>query len=35
MVEAATDIGIFTEATVFLFYFKDLPDPRQRGNAAR
>jgi predicted transposase YbfD/YdcC len=31
MVEAATDIGMLTEATVFLFYFKDLPDPRQRG----
>lgn len=31
MVEAATDLGAIGEATVFLGYFKDLPDPRQRG----
>lgn len=31
MADGAIDIGALTEATVFLFYFKDLPDPRQRG----
>src|SRR5882757_3138582 len=27
----AADCGAFSEAVVFLDYFKDLPDPRQRG----
>lgn len=29
--EAAADRGVFAEAVVFLSYFDDLPDPRQRG----
>src|SRR3954465_15284132 len=29
--EAATVCGAFGEAVVFLRYFVDLPDPRQRG----
>jgi predicted transposase YbfD/YdcC len=28
---AAAAFGALSEATVFLYYFKDLPDPRQRG----
>ena len=28
---AAADCAAFGEAVVFLSYFKDLPDPRQRG----
>jgi predicted transposase YbfD/YdcC len=31
MVEAAGDVGVIGEATVFLYYFRDLLDPRQRG----
>ena len=31
MVGAATDLEAIAEATVFLAYFKDLPDPRQHG----
>ena len=31
MVGAATELGAIAETTVFLAYFKDLPDPRQRG----
>jgi hypothetical protein len=31
MEEAAAEFGAFSEATVFLDHFKDLPDPRQRG----
>jgi predicted transposase YbfD/YdcC len=31
MSAAATDLGAIVETTVFLSYFKDLPDPRQRG----
>src|SRR3954469_13285483 len=29
--DAAADRGAFAEAVVFLSYFDDLPDPRQRG----
>jgi predicted transposase YbfD/YdcC len=31
MERAAAEFGALSEATVFLDYFKDLPDPRQRG----
>src|SRR5215208_5541103 len=31
MEQAAGEVGAISEATVFLDYFKDLPDPRQRG----
>ena len=31
MEEAAAEFGALSEATVFLDYFNDLPDPRQRG----
>jgi len=31
MEQAATGFGAFCEASVFLDYFKDLPDRRQRG----
>ena len=31
MEKAAGECGAFSEAIVFLDYFKDLPDPRQRG----
>jgi len=31
MEQAATGFGAFCEAIVFLDYFKDLPDRRQRG----
>jgi predicted transposase YbfD/YdcC len=31
MERAAVEFGALSEATVFLDYFKDLPDPRQRG----
>ena len=31
MERAAAECGAFNEAVVFLDYFKDLPDPRQRG----
>src|SRR6266481_3469111 len=31
MAKAAAECGAFNEAVVFLDYFKDLPDPRQRG----
>ena len=31
MMGAATDFGSIAETTVFLGYFKDLPDPRQAG----
>lgn len=31
MERAAADVGALGEAVVFLDYFKDLPDPRQRG----
>ncbi len=31
MEKAAAECGAFNEAVVFLDYFKDLPDPRQRG----
>src|SRR3954447_6311974 len=31
MDETAADCGAFAEAGVFLSYFDDLPDPRQRG----
>src|SRR5438105_3636726 len=31
MERVAADFGALSEATVFLDYFKDLPDPRQRG----
>jgi predicted transposase YbfD/YdcC len=31
MADAAADLGVIAEATVFLDYFKDLPDPRQPG----
>src|SRR5271165_2192454 len=31
MEKAAAEFGALSEATVFLDYFKDLPDPRQRG----
>ena len=31
MEKAAAEFGAIGEATVFLDYFKDLPDPRQRG----
>jgi predicted transposase YbfD/YdcC len=31
MADAATDLGSIAEATVFLDYFKELPDPRQPG----
>jgi predicted transposase YbfD/YdcC len=31
MEQAAAEFGAIGEATVFLGYFKDLPDPRQRG----
>jgi predicted transposase YbfD/YdcC len=31
MERAAADVGALGEAIVFLDYFKDLPDPRQRG----
>src|SRR6266496_681186 len=31
MEEAAAECGAFNEAVVFLDYFKELPDPRQRG----
>jgi predicted transposase YbfD/YdcC len=31
METAAADLGAFNESVVFLSYFKDLPDPRQRG----
>src|SRR5215210_6742043 len=31
MGETAADRGAFAEAVVFLSYFDDLPDPRQRG----
>jgi hypothetical protein len=28
---ADVDLGAINEATVFLYFFKDLPDHRQRG----
>jgi DDE_Tnp_1-associated len=31
MEKAAGDFGAISESIVFLGYFKDLPDPRQRG----
>ena len=31
MADAATEFGAIAETTVFLGYFKDLPDPRQPG----
>ena len=31
MENAATDFGAISETTVFLDFFKDLPDPRQLG----
>jgi len=31
MADAATDLGSIAEATVFLHYFNELPDPRQPG----
>jgi len=31
MEKAAGELGAFSEAVVFLDYFKELPDPRQRG----
>ena len=31
MERAAAELGALGEAVVFLGYFKDLPDPRQRG----
>src|SRR5436190_2205909 len=30
--EPAAEAGALSEAVVFLNYFKDMPDPRQRGN---
>jgi predicted transposase YbfD/YdcC len=31
MDEGTTNCGAFAEAVVFLYHFKDMPDPRQRG----
>jgi predicted transposase YbfD/YdcC len=31
MADAVTDLGLIAETTVFLDYFKELPDPRQPG----